>query len=61
MDNIIKSAYQLGKMEAVCKCAAIMVDENRRDIAREIFKTMKIDRQRLAELKSTFSAQNAGK
>jgi hypothetical protein len=55
--DLIKNAYELGRMEAVCRCAAVMIDEERPDIAKEIFSVMKIDGGRLSELKEAFTAR----
>jgi hypothetical protein len=40
-----------GRMEAACRCAAIMVDEGRADVAKEIFSVIKIDRNKFNEIK----------
>jgi len=35
---------------AILRCAEIMVDSNRKDLAKQILSTTKIDRKRLAEI-----------
>lgn len=54
-DEFVKSAFNDGRMEAVVKCSMIMIAEKRPDIARDIFKTMNIDKERLALLRKKFS------
>jgi hypothetical protein len=51
--DLAKNAYELGRMEAVCRCAAIMMDEERPDVAKEIFGVMKIDRDKFNEIKKS--------
>ena len=47
MDNFLKS-----RNGAIVRCAAIMVDSGRKDLAKQILSTAHITRYRLAELKA---------
>ena len=46
----ISDAFLKSRNGAILRCAGIMVDSGRKDIARQILSTTKIDRARLAEI-----------
>jgi hypothetical protein len=52
--DLAKNTYERGRMEAACRCAAIMIDEGRTDVAKEIFSVIKIDRNKFNEIKKAF-------
>lgn len=65
MDNVVlpqnnidkaffKDIFRNSRMEAICKCASILVAEDRQDLAREILKAMKIDQAALLGIKKMF-------
>jgi len=47
----IRDAFLKSRAGAILRCAEIMVDSGRKDLARQILSTTRIDRQRLMELK----------
>jgi hypothetical protein len=54
--DFFKDIFRNSRMEAVCKCAAILMAEDRQDLAREVLKAMKIDQAQLVGLKKMFTA-----
>ena len=54
-NDFLKDIFRNSRMEAVCKCAAILVAEDRPDLARDILKAMHIDQAQLAGLKKMFA------
>jgi hypothetical protein len=48
----IRDAFLKSRTGAILRCAEIMIDLNRKDLAKQILSTTNIDRQRLVELKS---------
>ena len=48
----LRSAFLMSRTAAILRCAEIMVDENRKDLARQILKTTNIDRDKLDRLKA---------
>ena len=55
-----KAIFRNSRMEAICKCAAMLMEENRRDLARDVLKAMKVDQARLLGLKKMFAAVPEG-
>jgi len=51
----IKDAFLKSRDGAIVRCTAIMIDSGRKDLAKQILLTTKIDRSRFEEIK----AQNA--
>jgi len=51
----IKDAFLKSRNGAIVRCASIMVDAGRKDLAKQILSAMQIDRSRFEEIK----AQNA--
>jgi len=51
----IKDTFKNSRTGAILRCAGIMVDSGRKDLAKQILTTTKIDRSRFEEIK----AQNA--
>jgi hypothetical protein len=51
----VKDAFLKGRDGAIVRCTAIMIDLGRKDLAKQILATTKIDRDRFEEIK----AQNA--
>ena len=51
----IKDAFLKSRNGAIVRCTAIMIDSGRKDLAKQILLTTKIDRSRFEEIK----AQNA--
>jgi hypothetical protein len=49
--NQIRDTFLKSRAGAILRCAEIMVDSGRKDLARQILSTTRIDRQRLMELK----------
>jgi hypothetical protein len=47
----IRDEFLKSRAGAIVKCASIMVDSGRKDIARQILDTTKIDRTRFEEIK----------
>jgi hypothetical protein len=47
----IRDTFLKSRTGAILRCAEIMVDSGRKDLARQILTTTHIDRQRLMELK----------
>ena len=47
----IRDAFLKSRAGAILRCADIMADSGRKDLARQILSTTRIDRQRLMELK----------
>ena len=56
--NDIKDIFQNSRDMAILRCTEIMIDSGRADLARQILMATKIDRNRLAELK-TLSKEDA--
>jgi hypothetical protein len=54
-NEFLKDIFRNSRMEAVCKCAAILMAENRQDLARDVLKAMKIDQSQLMGLKKAFA------
>ena len=52
----IRDAFLKSRSGAILRCATIMVDSGRKDLARQILAATSIDRGRLAELKSQYRA-----
>ena len=58
MDNnqeslrLLKEVFLKSRNGAVLRCAEIMVDSGRKDLAKQILSTTQIDRARLAEIMS---------
>ena len=58
MDNnqeslrLLKDAFLKSRNGAILRCAEIMVDSGRKDIAKQILSTTKIDHKRLEEIKT---------
>ncbi len=50
-DKLTRDAFLKSRAGAILRCAEIMVDAGRKDLAKQILITMNIDRQRLIELK----------
>jgi class 3 adenylate cyclase len=53
--DFLKDIFRNSRMEAVCKCAAILIAEEHRDLARDVLKAMKIDQAQLTGLKKMFT------
>jgi len=51
----IKETFLISRDGAIVRCVSIMVDSGRKDLAKQILSTTKIDRSRFEEIK----AQNA--
>jgi len=51
----VKDAFLKSRDGAIVRCTAIMIDSGRKDLAKQILATTKIDRSRFEEIK----AQNA--
>ena len=49
-DKQIHTVYQNSRDKAILRCAEVMVDEGRKDLAKQIFITAHIDRNRLRDL-----------
>ena len=47
-----KENFLVSRNGAILRCAEIMVDSGRKDLARQILSTTKIDRNRLEEIKA---------
>ena len=52
--NQIKNAFFLSRSGAIIRCATIMVDSGRKDLAKQILNTTKIDRKKLDEIKVSY-------
>jgi very-short-patch-repair endonuclease len=50
-DKQIRDAFLKSRAWAILRCAEIMADSGRKDLARQILSATNIDRQRLFELK----------
>jgi len=48
----IHDAFLKSRDGAIVRCASIMIDSGRKDIARQILETTRVDRKRLEELKA---------
>jgi ABC-type uncharacterized transport system ATPase subunit len=48
----IKDVFIKSRNGAILRCAGIMVDSGRKDLAKQILDTTKIDRNRFKEIKS---------
>jgi len=48
----IKKVFQISRTGAILRCSEIMIDSGRKDLAKQILSTTRIDRDRLAELKA---------
>jgi hypothetical protein len=48
----MREAFLLSRTGAILRCAAIMVESNRKDLARQILKTTNIDKKKLGLLKT---------
>jgi hypothetical protein len=48
----IRDTFLKSRNGAVLRCAEIMVDSGRKDLAKQILSAMKIDRSRLLEIKT---------
>ena len=49
----IRDAFLKSRDGAVLRCAEIMVDSGRKDLARQILLVTRIDRRRLSEIKAS--------
>jgi hypothetical protein len=54
-NKLIKDVFLKSRTGAILRCAEIMVDSGRKDLAKQILTTTHIDRQRLTELKALSS------
>jgi hypothetical protein len=50
--NQVRDAFLKSRAGAILRCAEIMADSGRKDLAKQILSATHIDRQRLMELKS---------
>lgn len=50
--NQIKDTFFKSRSGAIIRCAVIMVDSGRKDLAKQILDTTKIDRKRFEEIKT---------
>jgi aspartate/glutamate racemase len=50
--KLIRDIFLKSRTGAILRCAEIMIDLNRKDLAKQILSTTNIDRRRLVELKS---------
>jgi len=50
-DHKIQETFLLSRNGAIVRCASIMVDAGRKDLAKQILTTTKIDKKRFEELK----------
>jgi len=48
----IRETFVKSRTGAIIRCAAIMVDSKREDLARQILSTTKIDRKKFEEIKN---------
>ena len=48
----VKDVFQKSRYGAILRCSEIMIDSGRKDLAKQIFQTTHIDRNKLAELKA---------
>ena len=48
----VRDAFLKSRAGAILRCAEIMADSGRKDLARQILTTTQIDRRRLLELKA---------
>ena len=48
----IQETFLKSRNGAIVRCASIMVDSGRKDLAKQILETTHIDRKRLSEIKS---------
>jgi len=48
----VRDTFLKSRTGAILRCAEIMVDSGRKDLAKQILTTTHIDRQRLTELKA---------
>jgi len=48
----IKDAFKKSRNGAILRCASIMIDSGRKDLAKQILTTTKIDRSRFEEIKA---------
>ena len=55
-NEFLKDIFRNSRMEAVCKCAAMLMEENRQDLAKDVLKAMKIDQAQLLGLKKMFAS-----
>ena len=55
----IRDAFLKSRSGAILRCATIMVDSGRKDLAKQILVTTNIDRNRLNELKSQYQVPPA--
>jgi hypothetical protein len=58
-ESALRSAFEHSRTGAILKCAGILVDSGRKDLAREVLKTTSIDRAQLARLKNGLSGGQA--
>jgi hypothetical protein len=48
----IREEFQKSRIGAVLRCTEIMIDSGRKDLAKQILSTTKINRDKITELKS---------
>jgi hypothetical protein len=51
-DKLIRDEFLKSRNGAIVRCASIMVNSGRKDIAKQILSTTKIDRNRFKEIKT---------
>ena len=51
----MREAFLSSRTGAILRCAAIMVESNRKDLAQQILKTTNIDRKKLVLLKTNLA------
>lgn len=54
----IRDVFQNSRNWAILRCSEIMIDSGRKDLAKQILLTMRIDRKRLKELKTQLYKEN---
>jgi len=50
-DNQIRDEFLKSRNGAIVRCASIMIQSNRKDLARQILSTTKIDKKQFIQLK----------
>jgi hypothetical protein len=50
-DNQIRDEFLKSRNGAIIRCASIMIDSNRKDLAKQILSTTQIDQKRFNEIK----------
>ena len=55
-NTTIRETFLKSRNGAILRCAEVMVDSGRKDLAKQILDTTRIDRGKLAEIKSQYQA-----